>query len=81
MCDPKKVNMKWYSIKSGSQEMEGKNFNNDNLEEETQMQFLKFVLLTYHHSHFLAAILDFTSFFIMTFLEGGHLFFSLAVLD
>ena len=36
-----------------------------------QLSLLKFLLLTYHHSHFLAATLDFTSFFTMAFLEDS----------
>jgi len=32
--------------------------------------------LAYHHSHFLAATLDFTSFFIMAFLGATHVLFS-----
>jgi len=42
---------------------------------------LKILPLAYHHSHFLAATLDFTSFTTMAFL-GLHIFFySWAVLD
>ena len=40
-----------------------------------ELSLLKFLLLTYHHSHLLAATLDFTSFFTMAFL-GPHLFFT-----
>jgi len=40
---------------------------------------IKFLLLTYHHSHFLATTLDFTSFFTMAFLRAAHCFYSLAV--
>ena len=36
---------------------------------------------TYYHSHFLAATLDFTSFFTIAFLRATHFFYSLAVLD
>ena len=36
---------------------------------------LNFLPLTYHHSHFLAATLDFTSFFTIAFL-GAVLFFT-----
>jgi len=44
-----------------------------------ELSSLKFLLLAYHHSHFLAATLDFTSFFIMAFLGAVHLFYSWAV--
>ena len=40
-----------------------------------------FLPLTYHHSHFLAATLDFTSFFTIAFLRAALFFYSLAVLD
>ena len=46
-----------------------------------ELSLLKFLPLTYHHSHFLAATLDFTSFFTIAFLRGAHFFYSLAVLD
>ena len=46
-----------------------------------ELLLLKFLPLTYHHSHFLAATLDFTSFFIVTFLRAALFFYSLAVLD
>ena len=39
-----------------------------------ELLLLKFLPLTYHHSHFLAATLDFTSFFTIAFL-GAALFF------
>jgi len=42
---------------------------------------LKFLPLAYHHSHFLAATLDFTSFFTIAFLGAAHFFYSWAVLD
>jgi len=42
---------------------------------------LKFLPLAYHHSHFLAATLDFTSFFTTAFLGATHFFNSWAVLD
>ena len=45
-----------------------------------ELSLLNFLPLTYHYSHFLAATLDFTSFFAMAFL-GPHLFYSLAVFD
>ena len=74
-----------------------KNFNNDNSGEfcvktkrhqnSPESSLLKFLPLTYHHSHFLAATLDFTSFFTIAFLRAA-LFFSawlfwirLAILD
>ena len=40
-----------------------------------ELSLLKFLPLTYHHSHFLAATLDFTSFFTIAFL-GVALFFT-----
>ena len=46
-----------------------------------KLSLLKFLPLTYHHSHFLAATLDFTSFFTIAFLRAAHFFYSLAVLD
>ena len=64
------------------------NFNNDNSGEfcaasqnSPELSLLKFLPLTYHHSHFLAATLDFTSFFTIAFLRAAHFFYSLAVLD
>jgi len=45
------------------------------------VQGLKFLLSTYRHSRFLAATLDFTSFFTMAFLGVAHFFYSLAFLD
>ena len=42
-----------------------------------KLLLLKFLLLTYHHSHFLAATLDFASFFIMAFLGAAHFFLQL----
>ena len=39
-----------------------------------QLSLLKFLPLTYHHSHFLAATLDFTSFFTMAFLGAAPFF-------
>ena len=44
-----------------------------------ELSLLKFLPLTYHHSHFLAATLDFTSFFTIAFLRAAHFFYSLAV--
>ena len=46
-----------------------------------ELLLLKFLPLTYHHSHFLAATLDFTSFFTIAFLRAALFFYSLAVLD
>ena len=69
----------------------GKNFNNDNSGEfcaktkrhknSPELSLLKFLPLTYHHSHFLAVTLDFTSFFTIAFLRAAHFFYSLFVLD
>ena len=39
-----------------------------------ELSLLKFLPLTYHHSHFLAATLDFTSFFTMAFLRAAPFF-------
>ena len=39
-----------------------------------ELSLLKFLSLTYHHSHFLAATLDFTSFFTMAFLGAAPFF-------
>ena len=36
-----------------------------------ELSLLKFLPLTYHHSHFLAATLDFTYFFTMAFLGAA----------
>jgi len=44
-----------------------------------ELSLLKFLLLTYHHSDFLTATLDFTSFFTMAFLGAAHFFYSWAV--
>ena len=41
------------------------------------LSLLKFLPLTYHHSHFLAATLDFTSFFTIAFLRAAHFFLQL----
>jgi len=41
-----------------------------------ELSLLKFLALAYHHSHFLAATLDFTSFFTTAFLEAAHFFFT-----
>jgi len=41
-----------------------------------EMSLLKFLLSTYHHSHFLAATLNFTSFFHNGLLGGHALFFT-----
>jgi len=37
-----------------------------------ELLLLKFLPLAYHHSYFLAATLDFTSFFTMTFLGAAY---------
>jgi len=47
----------------------------------TWIVVINFLPLAYHHSHFLAATLDFTSFFTMAFLGAAHLFYSRTVLD
>ena len=39
-----------------------------------ELSLLKFLPLTYHHSHFLAATLDFTFFFTIAFLRAAHFF-------
>ena len=39
-----------------------------------EFSLLKFLPLTYHLSHFLAATLDFTSFFTIAFLRAAHFF-------
>jgi len=44
-----------------------------------ELSLLKFLLLTYHHSHFLTVTLNFTSFFTMAFLGAAHFSYSLAV--
>jgi len=44
-----------------------------------KLLLLKFLLLAYHHSHFLAATLDFTSFFTMAFLGAAMLCYNWAV--
>jgi len=41
----------------------------------------KILPLAYHHSHFLATILDFKSLFTTAFLGVTHFFYSWAVLD
>jgi len=42
-----------------------------------ELSLLKFLRLAHHHSHFLAATLDFTSFFTTAFLGGRTLFLQL----
>ena len=42
-----------------------------------ELLLLKFLPLTYHHSQFLAATLDFTSFFTIAFLRAAHFFLQL----
>jgi len=44
-----------------------------------ELSLLKFLPLAYHHSHFLAATLDFTSFFTIAFLGATTFFYSWAV--
>ena len=39
-----------------------------------ELSLLNFLPLNYHHSHFLAATLDFTSFFTIAFLRAAHFF-------
>ena len=41
-----------------------------------ELLLLKFLPLTYHHSHFLAATLDFPSFFTIAFSRAALLFFT-----
>ena len=42
-----------------------------------ELSLLKFLPLTYHHSHFLVATLDFTSFFTIAFLRAALFFLQL----
>ena len=42
-----------------------------------ELLLLKILPLSYHHSHFWAAILDFTTSFMLFFLDGPHLFLKL----
>ena len=94
-CGPQKgQGEKRCEIQGGSQEMAvmDKNFNYDNSGEFalppplgfgtkfTRIVVIKIFLLIYHHSHFLAATLDFTSFFTLAFLGAAFFFYSLAVL-
>jgi len=44
-----------------------------------ESSLLKFLPLAYHHSHFLAATLDFTSLFMTAFLGAAYFFYSWAV--
>jgi len=44
-----------------------------------ELSLLKFLLLTDHHSHFLAATLDSTSFFTMAFLGAPNFVYSWAI--
>jgi len=46
-----------------------------------ELSLLNFLPLAYHHSHFLAATLDSTSFFTTALLVAAHFFYSWAVLD
>jgi len=62
--------------------VKSKNFNENSGEfvlgesntNSTELSLLKFLLLTYYHSHFLAATLDFPPFFTMACLGGTHFF-------
>ena len=44
-----------------------------------ELLLLKILPLSDHHSQFWAATFDFTTFFMLPFLHGPHLFYSLAV--
>jgi len=46
-----------------------------------KLSLLKFLPLAYHHSHFLTATLDFTSFFTAAFLGATHNFYSWAAFE
>jgi len=46
-----------------------------------ELSLLKFLPLAYRHSHFLAATLDFTSFFTTAFLGAAHFFTAGLFLD
>ena len=46
-----------------------------------ELSLLKFLTLTYHHSHFLATTLDFTSFFTIAFLRAALFFLQLGCFD
>jgi len=50
-------------------------------EGNTELSLLKFLVLIYHHSYFLAAIVDFTSFFTTAFFRAEQFFYSWAVLE
>ena len=70
-------------IQGGSQEImaisvDFSMFHYNSAPNSPELSLLKFLLLAYHHSHFLATTLDFTSFFTMAFL-GATLFHSWAV--
>ena len=89
-CGPQKgygekdVNPRWRPRNGCDGRLMVKIFNNDNLGEffaktkwhknSPQLSLLKFLPLTYHHSHFLAATLDFTSFFTIAFLRAALFF-------
>ena len=60
-----------FLLKGGGQEMTVMGGGNTNSHE---LSLLKFLSLTYHHSHFLAATFDFTSFFHPGFFGGCTLF-------
>ena len=46
-----------------------------------ELSLLKCLPLIYHRNHFLAATFDFTSFFILIFLEAAPYFYSLGGFD
>ena len=47
------------------------------IQNSPELSILKFLLLNYHHSHFLAATLDFKTFFHAVYFTWGlHLFFT-----
>jgi len=56
-------------------------FHYDSAPNSPELSLLKLLPLAYHHSHFLAATLDFTSFFTAAFLGAAYFFYSWAVLD
>jgi len=49
-------------------------FHHDLAPNSPELSLLKFLPIAYHHSHFLAATLDFTSFFTLAFLGAAHFF-------
>ena len=65
-CGPKKARVK----KDGKSKVSlGGGYTNS-----AELSLLKFLPLTYHHSHFLAATLDFTSFFTLAFFGAAFFF-------